>query len=211
MASELICYDCGCRLRHGEIVRRTVATAWSSYPRGGATHYGRVSLCLDCDRAREKAARAADASLRSCLTTVLIVLLIAVAIPVVVVWVIVFAPAKQPPANTGLTTQPEGTEVGPPKPEPKPSPPATEKAEAAVSATVTLIPPSGGSIVLANHRISLSAATEDAAVRAKWSKEGYVRVLTEPTQAEVVVREKDVCRVKVAGKEWLVHARWVPK
>jgi hypothetical protein len=67
------CYDCGCDVPEGELVRRNVAVGWSSwsgstswsgpYPAergshdGSSTSYGRVDLCLACSRGRDRLAR----------------------------------------------------------------------------------------------------------------------------------------------------------
>jgi len=55
------CYDCGCRIYEGELVRRDVAVGSSYVPSDGdpkhhgrfITHYGRVSLCRRCNKARD--------------------------------------------------------------------------------------------------------------------------------------------------------------
>jgi len=88
--------------------------------------------------------------------------------------------------------------------------PTTPKDERPVIATVSLTPPTGGFIVLADHRISLNTGTDDSTLREKWSKQGSILVLTKPTTVDLIAREKDVCRLRLDGKDWLVQQRWVP-
>lgn len=104
------------------------------------------------------------------------------------------------PQNTQLVADPKA----------KPDPKADKKPEAKPLPKVTLTPTKGEPVTLGSAGLILSTAKKEPAQRDKWLKEGQLLVLTNPTEVEVVSRDKEFTRISLAGKEWVVESRCVP-
>lgn len=114
-------------------------------------------------------------------------------------------------ATTTHATTPATEPPLPPTTRPTPpAPPPTPKADPPKAPTVTLTPPKGDVIPLGSSKYVASTAAKTPEVRAKWLKDGELLLLSEPTSAEVMSRDRDYCRVKVGGKEWWVETKHVP-
>lgn len=184
--------------------------------------------------ARERARREA-AQTRGCLLTVLVVL----AVPVLgcggFALIGLFAgrnvanatsPAAvgEPAARSAATTTKatEATSTSPPTPQDtRPSAPvATSTKSTPTSArstptaptrpTATLTPPKGGHILITDSQYALTQVTNQPESMPKWVERGAIFKLTEPTEVEVVNRDKEVSKVLVAGQTRFVQTRWLP-
>ncbi len=119
-----------------------------------------------------------------------------------------------PTRATAATTPPRSSP--PPKPDTpatKPEPKPEKKPEPAKLPTVTLTPPKGETIVLADSKYVLANATKDASSHPRWEKAGVLRKLAMPTDVELVGpddRNPEYTKVKLDGKEWYIESRWVP-
>lgn len=102
----------------------------------------------------------------------------------------------EPPPTTRRVTEPT-------TPATKPEPPKLPK--------VTITPPKEtGWVILGGSKLVVTEAAASNRLFTKWKEEGAIVVLTEPTEVEVVKREKDICRIKLNGKEWVVESKFVP-
>lgn len=67
----------------------------------------------------------------------------------------------------------------------------------------------GGVVPLGTSKYVAVTAGKSAEVRAKWEREGDLRLIDKPTRAGLLAREPDCCRVLIDGREWYVETKHV--
>lgn len=87
------------------------------------------------------------------------------------------------------------------------APPTTEKTAPPPIATLT--PKRNWSIVIGTSKYAAGAAAKSPEEQERWVKRGDAKLLTEPTEVEVIDRDRDFCKVRIDGKEWFVAAMWL--
>ncbi len=73
----------------------------------------------------------------------------------------------------------------------------------------TLTPRRNWPIIIGTSKYAAGAAAKSAEEQERWVKRGDAKLLTEPTEVEVIDRDRDFCKVRIDGKEWFVAAIWL--
>lgn len=116
-------------------------------------------------------------------------------------------PLKKEAAKPERKPEPK---VEAPAPKPESQPEGQQRPVVKPTVKITLTPPKGDAIMLGVSAYSATTAAKEPEVRPKWEKTGQLRVISAPTEVELVERDWKFSRVSLDGKEWFVETRWLP-